>query len=188
MIHPLPLNKSADEHTTTLCDVDSETYVAFIQRDKKQRVFYLISPYHYHDSKIIFDFVLQTDVRWDKEQCTSQQIKFFPETEIPPYFSFNGTVRVGYQLCEQWIWRTGGHNPGQATSVVTYYIANQTNVVRDEDKNTFVPVKVETFFNSGPVNKTTSHMVFNITSFLIGDVDEELLNLPSFCHKEVKVF
>ena len=124
---------------------------------------------------------LQTDVRWDKEQCTSQQIKTFPEAQIPPYFSFNGTVRVGYQLCEQWIWRTGGHNPGQGTSLASYYISNQTNAVDDNDEDPFVPVMLETSYNSGPVGKTSSHIVLNITSFLIGDVDEELLNLPSFC-------
>ena len=125
---------------------------------------------------------------FDSQECSSQLIKTFPESQIPPYFSYNGTVKIGYRLCEQWIWKTGGHNPGEGTSLTSYYISNQTNVdqkrypdVSGFDAEPFVPVMLETFYNSGPVGKTSSHMVLNITSFLIGEVDEELLELPSFC-------
>lgn len=125
---------------------------------------------------------------FDSQECSSQLIKTFPESQIPPYFSYNGTVKIGYRLCEQWIWKTGGHNAGEGTSLTSYYISNQTNVdqkryraVSGFDAEPFVPVMLETFYNSGPVGKTSSHMVLNITSFLIGEVDEELLELPSFC-------
>lgn len=130
---------------------------------------------------------LQSKVRWDKEQCTTQEIKAFPETAIPSLFSYNGTVKLGYRVCEQWIWRTGGHNVGQATTLTAYYISNQTNAkqqylaVSDASDEPYVPVMVEFFGNSGPVGKTSAHQVTNITSFLVGEVDEELLELPSFC-------
>lgn len=75
------------------------------------------------------------------------------------------------------------------TGLTAYYISNQTNVDQkrylavdgDTDADPFIPVMLETFSNTGPVGKTSSHMVLNITSFLIGEVDEELLELPSFC-------
>ena len=88
------------------------------------------------------------------------------------------------------IWKTGGNNAGQPTTTTSYYIyyINQTNVdqkryaaVSGDDANPFVPVMYEIFYNSGPVRKTSSHLVFNITSFLIGVVDEELLDLPGLC-------
>jgi len=129
----------------------------------------------------------QSKVRWDKKLCTTQEIKAFPEIAIPSFFSYNGTVKLGYRLCEQWIWRTGGHNVGQATSLNAYYISNQTNAkqqylaVSDASDELYVPVMVEFFGNSGPVGKTSVHQVTNITSFLVGEVDEELLKLPSFC-------
>ena len=44
-----------------------------------------------------------------------------------------------------------------------------------------MPVKVENSYNSGPVGRTSRRIVQDITSFLIGQVDEELLELPSFC-------
>ena len=127
-------------------------------------------------------------MRWDQEKCETELIKTFPEAQIPPYFSYNGTVAIGYRLCEQWIWKTGGHNPGQSTSLSSYYISNQTNAeqkryaeVSGNDADPVVPVMVETFYNSGPMGKTSSHLVLNITAFLNGEVDEELLDLPSFC-------
>jgi len=130
----------------------------------------------------------QTTVRWDKEQCETELIKTFPETQIPPYFSYNGTVTLGDRLCEQWIWRTGGHNVGQPTTLSSYYLSNQTNAeqkryaeVSVDDADPVVPVMIESVYNSGPVGKTSQHSVVNITSFLIGEVDEELLELPSFC-------
>ena len=127
----------------------------------------------------------QTNVRWDKQICQSDQIKAFPETSVPPYFSFNGTVKVGYRLCDQWIWRTGGHNQGQATSLTAYYIANKTIDASGANTDPYVsvmdPVKYEIMFNSGPVGKTSMHLIFNITSFLAGEADEELLELPDFC-------
>lgn len=122
----------------------------------------------------------QTDVRRDTEQCVTQQIKTFPESQVPPYFSFNGTVQVGYLLCEKWIWRNGGHNIGQPTYFAAYYISNQTNAASDRDEDPFVPVRIESYYNSGPSGKTSTQKVLNITSFH-RDVDEELFNLPSFC-------
>ena len=140
------------------------------------------------NSKPVQPYFPQTNVRWDMKQCKTQQIKAFPETEIPPYFSYNGTIKIGYRLCEKWIWKTGGHNAGQPTSFTAYYISNQTNAgqqrypaVSGVDADPFVPVMVETIANSGPVGKTSFHLVLNITAFLIGEVDEELLNLPEFC-------
>ena len=50
-----------------------------------------------------------------------------------------------------------------------------------DDADPVVPVMIESVYNSGPVGKTSQHSVVNITSFLIGEVDEELLELPSFC-------
>ena len=139
-------------------------------------------------NSISFANFLQTTVRWDQEKCETELIKTFPETQIPPYFSYNGTVKIGSRLCEQWIWKTGGHNVGQPTSLSSYYISNQTNAeqkryaeVSGDDADPVVPVMVETFYNSGPMGKTSSHLVLNITAFLIGEVDEELLDLPSFC-------
>lgn len=130
----------------------------------------------------------QTTVSWDKKQCETEFIKTFPVTQIPPYYSYNGTVTLGHRLCEQWIWRTGGHNIGQPTSLSSYYLSNQTNAekkryaeVSGDDADPVVPVMIESFYNSGPVGKTSRHSVVNITSFLIGEVDEELLELPSFC-------
>ena len=128
-------------------------------------------------------------MRWDVEKCDTELIKTFPATQLPEYFSYNETVRIGFRLCEQWIWKTGGHNPGQPTSLSTYYLSNQTNaeqkryaeVSGDDDADPVVPVMIENFSNSGPVGKTSKHFVLNITSFLIGQVDEELLELPSFC-------
>lgn len=129
----------------------------------------------------------QTAVRWDEQSCQSEQIKAFPESMIPSFFSFNGTVKIGYHLCEQWIWRSGGHNPGQGTSLNIYYISNQTNgkqpylAVSGPGEDPYVPVMVEVISNSGPIAKTSLHSTINITSFLIGEVDEEQLELPSFC-------
>ena len=127
----------------------------------------------------------QTDVRWDEQTCLSQQIKAFPESSVPPYFSFNGTVKLGYRLCDQWIWRTGGHNPGQATSLTAYYIANKTNDASGANEDPHVPVMdpvmLEIMSNSGPIGKTSQHLNINITSFLAGEADEELLKLPDFC-------
>ena len=127
-------------------------------------------------------------MRWDIKECSSQLIKTFPDSQIPPYFSYNGTAKIGNRLCEQWIWKTGGHNAGEGTSLTSYYISNQTSVDRKRypavsgaDAEPFVPVMHETFYNSGPVGKTSSHMVLNITSFLIGKVDEKFLELPNFC-------
>ena len=129
-------------------------------------------------------------MRWDQKKCEKGLIKTFPETEIPPYFSYNGTVAIGPHLCEQWIWKTGGHNAEQPTTTYSYYIyyVDQTNVdqkryaaVSDDDSPPFVPVMYEIFDNSGPVGKTSSHWVWNITAFLDGEVDERLLDLPSFC-------
>lgn len=130
---------------------------------------------------------LQTEVRWYEQTCNTEQIKAFPETQIPPYFSYNGTVKLGYRLCEQWIWKTGGHNIGESTTLTAIYISNQTNVkprypaASGEYEDPYVPVMVEEFGNSNPVAKTSFHRVTNITSFLIGEVDEEQLGLPSFC-------
>jgi len=127
-------------------------------------------------------------VRWDQQECNTELIKTFPATQLPQYFSYNGTVSIGHRLCEQWIWKTGGHNAGQPTSLSSYYLSNQTNAkqkrsaeVSGDDADPVVPVMIETFYNSGPVGKTSQHLVLNITSFLIGEVDEELLELPSFC-------
>ena len=131
-------------------------------------------------------------MRWDQQECETKLIKTFPATQVPQYFSYNGTVSIGYRLCEQWIWKTGGHNVGQPTSLSSYYLSNQTNaeqkrfaVVSGDDADPVVPltvpVMIETFYNSGPVGKTSQHLVVNITSFLSGEVDEKLLTLPSFC-------
>jgi len=130
----------------------------------------------------------QTTVRWDQQECKTESIKTFPATQLPQYFSYNGTVSIGHRLCEQWIWKTGGHNAGQPTSLSSYYLSNQTNTeqkrsaeVSSDDADPVVPVMIETFYNSGPVGKTSQHLLLNVTSFLIGEVDEELLELPSFC-------
>ena len=122
----------------------------------------------------------QTEFRWDKEQCVTQEIKTFPVSQVPPFFSFNGTVKVGYLLCDKWIWKTGGHNPGQPTSFQAYYITNQTNAASDLDKSSIAPVMIESTYNSGPLGKTSSHMVLNVTSFAIS-VDEDSFELPTFC-------
>lgn len=122
----------------------------------------------------------QTEFRWDKEQCVTQEIKTFPVSQVPPFFSFNGTVKVGYLLCDKWIWKTGGHNPGQPTTFQAYYITNQTNAASDLDKASIAPVMIESTYNSGPLGKTSSHMVLNVTSFAIG-VDEDSFELPTFC-------
>ena len=133
---------------------------------------------------------LQSTVRWDQKSCESEEIKAFPESAIPSYFSYNGTVRLGYRMCEQWIWRTGGHNAGQGTSLTAYYITYQTNAKEHYPKvggafdAPYVPVMVESFSNAGPTAKTSHHSVINITSYVNGEADEKLLELPSFCEKE----
>ncbi|XP_068753504.1 uncharacterized protein [Montipora capricornis] len=118
----------------------------------------------------------KTDVRWDKEECVTQQIKEFPSTAIPSYFSYNGKVKLGDRLCDQWIWKTGGHNPGQGTSSIAFYMYNQTDV---EDQ--YVPVFYEANSNTGPVGKTSLYLNITIPDFRPGVVDEEQLKLPSFC-------
>ena len=127
-------------------------------------------------------------MRWDEQKCETELIKTFPPTQIPQYYSYNETVSIGHRLCEQWIWKTGGHNAGQPTTLSSYYLSNQTNAeqkghaeVSGDDADPVVPVKIEAFYNSGPVGKTSRHVVVNVTSFLVGQADEELLQLPSFC-------
>lgn len=130
-------------------------------------------------------------MRWDQQECNTELIKTFPATQLPQYFSYNGTVSIGHRLCEQWIWKTGGHNAGQPTSLSSYYLSNQTNMEQkryaevsgDYDALYVVPVMMETFDipAPSPVGMTSRHYVLNITSFLNGEVDEELLKLPSFC-------
>ena len=141
-------------------------------------------------------------MRWDEQKCETELIKTFPPTQIPQYYSYNGTVVIGHRLCEQWIWKTGGHNAGQPTSLSSYSLSYPTNAEQKRyaeisgalgplyvlslplyglPRRLVVPVMIESFDNSGPVAKTSEHYVLNITSFLIGEVDEELLELPSFC-------
>lgn len=133
---------------------------------------------------------VQSTVRWDQKTCESEEIKAFPESAIPSYFSYNGTVRLGSRMCEQWIWRTGGHNAGQGTSLTAYYITYQTNakehypMVGGAFDVPYVPVMVESFSDAGPTAKTSHHSVINITSYVNGQADEKLLELPSFCEKE----
>ena len=69
----------------------------------------------------------QTIVRWDEQKCETELIKTFPPTQIPQYYSYNGTVSIGHRLCEQWIWKTGGHNAGQPTSLSSYSLSYPTN-------------------------------------------------------------
>jgi len=130
-------------------------------------------------------------VDWNQKKCETQLIKKFPDTQIRPYYSYNGMASIGYRLCEQWIWKTGRHNGGKLTSFSSYYLSNQTNLEQkryaavsgDYDAHYVVPVMLEesSFYNPSPVGKSSEHYVVNITSFLNGEVDEELLELPSFC-------
>ncbi|KAL9971230.1 hypothetical protein ACROYT_G023730 [Oculina patagonica] len=151
----------------------------------------------YYPQSWLTDFVLPgnesgfswTSVDWGNKKCYTDVIKTFPtsQAQVPPDFSFNGTVKLGDRLCEQWILKFGGHG-GLGTSLISYYISNQTNeyqkrypVVSGEDADPFIPVMVETFNNYRPMENGSDHEVLNYTSFAIGKVDEDLLELPSFC-------
>ena len=129
-------------------------------------------------------------MHWDEQTCRTELIKTFPSTPVPDFYSYsyNGTVSIDHRLCEQWIWKTGGHNAEEPITIESFYLSNQTNAeqkghaeVSGDDADPVVPVKIEAFYNSGPVGKTSRHVVVNVTSFLVGQADEELLQLPSFC-------
>ena len=127
-------------------------------------------------------------MQWDKQTCDTELIKTFPPTQIPKFYSYNGTIRIGHRLCEQWIWKTGGHNASQPITIFSYYMSNQTYAeqkryaeVTGDDADPVVPVRYEIFSNPSPAGKTSERYVYDVYSFLIGEVDEELLELPSFC-------
>ena len=129
-------------------------------------------------------------MHWDEQTCRTELIKTFPSTPVPDFYSYsyNGTVSIDHRLCEQWIWKTGGHNAEEPITIESFYLSNQTNAeqkryaeVSGDDADPVVPVMYEIFSTSGPLGKTSERYVFNIYSFLSGEVDEELLELPSFC-------
>ena len=111
----------------------------------------------------------------------------FPRLEVPSYFSYNGVVTIGYRICEQWIWRTGGHNPGETTTFQSLYISNVTQkgepypVVSGHDQPVYVPVKTVSSSNSPPPVKMSTYHVTNVMLFAIGKVDKRLFKPPSFC-------
>lgn len=130
---------------------------------------------------------MEYEVLWKNKDCQKKEIKDFPETSIPSYFSYNGHVKLDSILCDQWIWKTGGHNIGQPTTFTAYYMYNKTY----PDKRyrefggangiEYIPLLLQMNSNSGPVGKTSIRLNITITEFLPQVVNETLFEVPSFC-------
>ena len=132
-------------------------------------------------------FFFQVGVFWEDKFCHKRQIKEFPETSIPPYFSYNGQVKLGSLLCDQWIWREGGHNVEQETEFTAVYMYNKTYPVkRDRESGSangiqYAPLLLHVEEHWGLFNKSSDIGNITATEFL-PSVNETLFEVPSFCH------
>ena len=95
---------------------------------------------------------------------------------VPPYFSYDGKVMIRGQLCERWVWKTGGHNYGVARSVHYYYVRED-----NMEYGTYRPVRIEHYeYSAPPVKRDVSHVI-DVVEFLSGVVDKTQFLRPRFC-------
>lgn len=116
---------------------------------------------------------LQYYVRWDKEQCNKTTAKKLPFFGVPLYFTYNGTVKFDWRVCEQWLWRTGGRHGGDSSTAEFWYICE------DPIDHHYEPFRYDYRLYGSPMSKTD--VVSNMTiSFTKAVLDSEF-DPPKYC-------
>lgn len=95
---------------------------------------------------------------------------------VPPYFSYDGKVKINGLVCERWLWKNGGHNSGMKRSVHYYYVIKD-----DIEVGAYRPVRIEHYMYSAPPVKNDVTYVIDVVEFLSGVVDKSQFSLPKFC-------
>lgn len=120
----------------------------------------------------------QFQVLWNQIKCSKELINKFPRASVPPYFSYDGKVKLRGQVCERWLWKTGGHNAGMSRSVHYYYVRKD-----DVEKAAYRPVRFEDFeFSAPPVKRDVSRII-DVVEFVSGTVDKTQFLPPRYCWK-----
>ena len=117
--------------------------------------------------------LFQFDVRWDLTTCNKgSQTKFQP-FGIPLYFSYEGEVVIRGKNCKKWLWRTGGHNTGEATTEEVW-----CTVVNEQGD--VIPIIYDNQYIGSPSSKTSTVINADFPAFT-ENVDEEKFILRNFC-------
>ena len=109
-------------------------------------------------------------MRWDKEFCNKTTVPSIPLFKVPSYFTYNGTVKFDWRVCEEWVWHTGGRHPGDPRTSEYWYI------YEDPDNN-YEPFRYEFRSYGTPMSKTD--VVSNTTYTYLNDVLDSDFDPPT---------
>lgn len=113
-------------------------------------------------------------VRWDKEFCNKTTVKTFPRFGVPSYFTYNGTVKFDWRVCEEWVWHTGGRHAGDPRTSEYWYIYQAPSDLHYE------PYRYEYRYYGTPMSKTD--VVSNTSYVFLQDVlDSEFDPPKQYC-------
>ena len=112
--------------------------------------------------------------------CTRTTNPAFPRFEVPNFFADEGEVVVSGNTYEHWMWKTGGHNAGEATTEENWYLK------RDDEGD--IEPGLYNYTYSGPPSAKTSTIINREFADFRKSVDDTVFDLPSFCKKNLKVY
>ena len=118
----------------------------------------------------------QFAIREDLSTCTKTTNPQFPRFEVPQFFHSQGSVTINGSTYQHWLWRSGGHNAGQATTEENWYLKQNQGV--------FEPGLYNYTYQSGPMGKTSTAINSEYLYFS-ESVDDSKFQLPSFCERKL---